>query len=57
MVIANSFQRRSIECHEESRTSGIRKVVSSTSSRLIPSTPRWYETPRVGIHARCSTNW
>ena len=41
MVIANSFQRDSIDVHEESSASGIRKVVSSTSSTLMPSTPTW----------------
>ena len=54
--MANSFQRRSTECHEASRVRGIRKVVRSTRSRLMPSTPRWYEMPNDGIHGRCSTN-
>ena len=38
--MANSFQRRSIESHEARRVRGMRKVVSSTRRRLIPSTPR-----------------
>ena len=41
MVTANSFQRLSMASQEESMAMGIRNVVRSTSSRLIPSTPRW----------------
>ena len=41
MVIANSFQRDSTDVHDDRSTSGIRKVVSSTSSTLMPSTPTW----------------
>ena len=39
--MANSFQRDSMACQAESRVSGMRKVVSRTRRRLMPSIPRW----------------
>ena len=40
IAIWNSLTRAVIWLHAESRQSGVRKVVSRTSSRLIPSIPR-----------------
>ena len=39
MKIENSFTLRSIDPHDESSAIGVRKPVSTTSSRLMPSTP------------------
>ena len=40
-VITNSLVRSSMACQAEARASGVRTVVSNTSSRLMPSTPMW----------------
>src|SRR6476469_3064108 len=45
------------ESHEPSSASGVRKPVSTSSSRLMPSTPTKYSMPNAGIHACRSTNW
>jgi hypothetical protein len=37
--IENSFTLRSTEPHDESSAIGVRNPVSTTSSRLMPSTP------------------
>jgi len=39
IVAMNSLNRSSIEPHAETSASGMRKVVSRTSSRLMPSMP------------------
>jgi hypothetical protein len=39
--IRNSFTRSWMLSQVEAMARGVRKVVSSTSSRLMPSTPRW----------------
>ena len=41
MVTTNSFTRSSMACQAEARAIGVRNVVSSTSSRLMPSMPMW----------------
>jgi len=41
MAIMNSFVRSSIACQAEASASGMRNVVRSTSSTLMPSTPTW----------------
>jgi len=41
MVTTNSLGRSSIACHAERSAIGIRNVVRRTSSRLMPSMPRW----------------
>src|SRR4051812_23094000 len=45
------------DSHEPSRASGVRNPVSTSSSRLMPSTPTKYSMPNAGIHACRSTNW
>src|SRR5688572_6881783 len=35
----------------------MRNTVRSASSALTPSTPRWYSTPKAGIHGTRSTSW
>jgi hypothetical protein len=45
MKTLNSRTRRSMEVQDPSSASGVRNVVSSTSQRLRPSTPTWYEMP------------
>ena len=44
------------DSHDDSSASGVRKPVSTISSRLMPSTPTWYSMPNAGIQACCSTN-
>ena len=39
MKIENSFTLRSIDPHDDNSAMGVRKLVSTTSSRLIPSMP------------------
>ena len=39
MKIENSFTFRSIRLHDDSSAIGVRKPVSTTSNRLMPSTP------------------
>ena len=39
MKIENSLTFFSIDSHDESSAIGVRKPVSTTSSRLMPSTP------------------
>ena len=46
----NSRTRFSTDSHEHSSAIGVRNVVSTTSSRLMPSTPTWYEMPKSGSH-------
>ena len=45
------------DSHDDSSASGVRKPVSTISSRLMPSTPRWYWMPNAGIQACFSSNW
>ena len=44
----NSRTRDSIDSHEQSNAIGVRNVVRTTSQRLIPSIPTWYEMPKSG---------
>ena len=45
MKIRYSLTRFPIYVQDERTAMGIRKVVSRTSQRLMPSTPRWYWMP------------
>ena len=47
----NSRTRSSTDSQLHSSAMGVRNVVSTTSSRLMPSTPRWYEIPNSGSQA------
>ena len=53
----NSFTFLWIDCHEPSSASGVRKPVSTTRNRLMPSTPRAYWMPNDGIQSTFSTIW
>ena len=53
----NSRTRCCTDSHEHSSAIGVRNVVSTTSSRLMPSMPTWYEMPKSGSQAWRSTNW
>ena len=57
MAITNSFVRSSMACQAEASAIGMRSVVRSTRSRLMPSIPMWYDAPSDGIQATCSSNW
>ncbi len=44
------------DSHDPSSASGVRKAVSTSSRRLMPSTPTKYSMPNAGIQAWRSTN-
>ena len=46
-----------MDVHEPSKMIGVRNVLSITSQRLMPSTPRAYWTPMAGIHSWSSVSW
>src|SRR5258706_10080322 len=48
--------RFSITVQPATTTSGVMKELSSTNSIEMPSTPRWYQTLKRGIHSWRSTN-
>src|SRR4051812_13637683 len=56
--IAIMYRRTSVvTVHEASTDTGNKKVVSSTSHRLMPSTPTIHCNPMLGSHEACSTSW
>ncbi len=48
---------RSMSCHDATSTTGIKKVVSSVSSRLMPSMPTNQWMPYCGSQGAYSMNW